>query len=76
MPAEKKHIGVCAVPGSASAQSLESSASAPVPTGDIVTVPQPPLAKKSDSISASSPASRFAGLSTPARSRSHAANPR
>ena len=38
MPAEKKHIGVCAVPGSASAQSRESSASAPVPTGDIVTV--------------------------------------
>src|SRR2546422_7888787 len=41
IPAEKKHIGVSALPGSASTQSSLSSVSAAVPSGAAVTVPQP-----------------------------------
>ena len=66
-------MGVGALSGSASAQSVESTASAPVPTGLIVSVPQPVCTKKSESTSVSRSASKSSGRSTPARPGSQAA---
>src|SRR2546430_17099670 len=48
IPDEKKHIGSWAVPGAASAQSLESTTSAALPSGATLTEPHPVAWKNAD----------------------------
>jgi len=74
MPAEKKHIGVSALPGSASTQSSVSSARAAAPSGATVTVPHPCDWKNDDRTSLSWPASSSSGCDTPVWSGNQAQN--
>src|SRR2546426_6928352 len=53
IPDEKKHIGSWALPGAASAQSLESRTSAAWPSGATLTEPQPVAWKNADRTSRS-----------------------
>src|SRR5437879_10574001 len=65
MPDEKKHIGSWALPGAASAQSLESRTRAALPSCDTLTEPQPVARKNADKTSFSRPASSSSGRATP-----------
>src|SRR2546430_343488 len=74
MPDEKKHIGSWALPGSDSAQSLESNTRAALPSGATLTEPHPVAWKNADRTSFSRPASRSSGRATPVSEGSQTQN--
>src|SRR5437870_8604441 len=74
IPDEKKHIGSWALPGAASAQSLESTTSAAWPSGATLTEPHPVAWKNADRTSFNRPASRSSGRATPVSAGSQVQN--
>src|SRR5207247_1703484 len=74
IPDEKKHIGSWALPGAASAQSLESTTSAALPSGATLTEPHPVAWKNADRTSFNRPASRSSGRATPVSAGSQVQN--